>query len=45
MKNLRYSGEEILDTIQMVRTEQLDIRTITIGISLLDCISDSVDGL
>jgi uncharacterized protein (UPF0210 family) len=45
MKHLNYSGEEILETIQMVRTEQLDIRTITIGISLLDCISDSVDGL
>jgi len=45
MKNLTYSGEEILETIQMVRTEQLDIRTITIGISLLDCISDTADGL
>jgi uncharacterized protein (UPF0210 family) len=45
MKNLTYSGEEILETIQMVRTEQLDIRTITIGVSLLDCISDTTDGL
>jgi uncharacterized protein (UPF0210 family) len=45
MKNLTYSGEEILETIQMVRTEQLDIRTITIGISLLDCISDTAEGL
>ena len=41
MKHLSYSGEEILETIQMVRTEKLDIRTITIGISLLDCVSDS----
>jgi len=45
MKHLSYSGEEILDTIKMVRTEQLDIRTITVGISLLDCVSDSIDGL
>jgi uncharacterized protein (UPF0210 family) len=45
MKHLSYSGEEILETIQMVRTEQLDIRTITVGISLLDCISDTAAGL
>ena len=45
MKNLSYSGEEILETIQMVRTEQLDIRTITIGISLLDCVSNTTEGL
>jgi len=45
MKNLTYSGDEILETIQMVRTEQLDIRTITIGISLLDCVSDTAEGL
>ena len=45
MKHLSYSGEEILETIQMVRTEKLDIRTITIGISLLDCVSDSAEGL
>ena len=40
MRHLNFSGEEILETIRMVRTEQLDIRTITIGISLLDCVSD-----
>src|SRR5215469_7378374 len=45
MKNLSYSGEEILDTIQMVRTELLDIRTITVGISLLDCVSNTTEGL
>ena len=45
MKNLSYSGEEILETIQMVRTELLDIRTITIGISLLDCVSNTTEGL
>jgi uncharacterized protein len=40
MKHLSFSGEEIIETIQMVRMEQLDIRTVTIGISLLDCVSD-----
>jgi uncharacterized protein (UPF0210 family) len=45
MKHLNYSGEEILDTIQMVRAEQLDIRTITVGVSLLDCASDSIEVL
>ena len=45
MRHLNFSGEEILETIQMVRTEQLDIRTITVGISLLDCVSDSCDGV
>jgi len=33
-----YSKEEILETIKMINLENLDIRTITLGISLLDCI-------
>ena len=45
MRHLNFSGEEILETITMVRTEQLDIRTITVGISLLDCVSDNPDTL
>lgn len=33
---------QILETIRMIEEENLDIRTITMGISLLDCIdSDS----
>lgn len=32
---------EIFETIEMIRNEHLDIRTITMGISLLDCISSS----
>ncbi len=28
---------EILETINMIQSENLDIRTITMGISLLDC--------
>ena len=34
---------EILETIKMISQENLDIRTITMGISLLDTISESVD--
>ncbi|MBI3435959.1 MAG: DUF711 family protein [Proteobacteria bacterium] len=45
MRHLNFSGEEILETIAMVRTEQLDIRTITIGVSLFDCVSDNCDTL
>ena len=33
---------EILETIKMIEQENLDIRTITMGISLLDCIRGSV---
>lgn len=29
--------QDILETINMIREENLDIRTITMGISLLDC--------
>ncbi len=31
---------DILETVQMIREENLDIRTVTMGVSLLDCISD-----
>jgi hypothetical protein len=40
MRHLNFSGEEILETISMVRTEQLDIRTVTVGVSLFDCVAD-----
>lgn len=30
--------EDILETIDMITTENLDVRTVTMGISLLDCI-------
>jgi uncharacterized protein (UPF0210 family) len=32
-----YSSQEVLETIRMVQMEKLDIRTITMGISLRDC--------
>jgi uncharacterized protein (UPF0210 family) len=34
---LPYAADEILETIQMVSVEQLDIRTVTLGLSILDC--------
>ena len=34
---------DILETINMIKDENLDIRTVTMGISLYDCASDSVD--
>lgn len=34
--------DEILETIRMIESEKLDIRTITIGISLRDCITDNL---
>ena len=34
---------DILETIRMIQDECLDIRTITMGISLLDCIDPDID--
>ncbi len=34
---LQFSPQEIVETIRMVQMEKLDIRTITMGISLRDC--------
>ncbi len=36
---------DILETINMIRQENLDIRTITMGISLFDCVSEDEDRL
>ena len=35
-----FDTKDILETISMIREEKLDIRTITMGISLYDCQSD-----
>ena len=37
--------QEILETIRMIDQENLDIRTITMGISLRDCVSESMGRL
>ena len=34
---------DILETITMIQDENLDIRTVTMGISLLDCIDSNID--
>lgn len=38
-----YNVKDILETIRMIQDEHLDIRTITMGISLLDCIDEDID--
>ncbi len=37
--------KDILETINMIRQENLDIRTITMGVSLYDCVSEDEDRL
>lgn len=39
---MNFTTEEILQTIRMVELENLDIRTVTLGISLVDCTTDDV---
>ena len=34
---------DIMETITMIQDENLDIRTITMGISLLDCADNDID--
>ena len=36
---------DVLETVRMIREENLDIRTVTMGISLFDCISDDPERL
>ena len=37
--------QDVLETIDMIREENLDIRTTTMGISLWDCVSEDTDRL
>lgn len=41
----RFSPQEIVETIRMVQMEKLDIRTITMGISLRDCAAGSIGAI
>ena len=36
-------NDQILETIRMIEEEKLDIRTVTMGISLLDCADSDGD--
>ncbi|MHB2021258.1 MAG: DUF711 family protein [Candidatus Xenobia bacterium] len=39
------TAEEILETLRMIEAEHLDIRTVTLGVSLADCASESMSRL
>ena len=38
-----YTSNEIMETIKMIQEENLDVRTITMGISLIDCMDTDID--
>ena len=38
-----YTKNEIMETIKMIQEENLDVRTITMGISLIDCMDTDID--
>ena len=42
---MEYTQAEILQTVAMTEMEHLDVRTVTLGLSLLDCSSDSITAI
>jgi hypothetical protein len=42
---MNFTRDEIIETIRMVQAENLDIRTITLGVSLRDCAGESVEAV
>src|SRR5687767_1083385 len=40
---MEYSQAEILQTVAMTEMEHLDIRTVTLGLSLRDCAAESIE--
>src|SRR5215204_514941 len=42
---MEYTQAEILQTVAMTEMEHLDVRTVTLGLSLLDCKSESMAGI
>ncbi len=38
-----YTNNEIMETIKMIQEENLDVRTITMGISLIDCMDTDIN--
>ncbi len=42
---MEYTQAEILQTVRMTEMEHLDIRTVTLGLSLRDCATDSISGV
>lgn len=45
MPGMHISPEEIVETLVMVQQQHLDIRTVTLGLSLFDCADSSVERL
>src|SRR5207247_3844150 len=39
---MEYSQAEILETVRMTEMDHLDIRTVTVGMSLRDCATESI---
>lgn len=39
---LKFTPEEIFQTVQMVREDEFDVRTVTLGIDLLSCVSPNI---
>jgi len=39
---MEYTQSEILETVRMTEMEHLDIRTVTLGLSLRDCATESI---
>lgn len=39
---MEYSQAEILQTVAMTEMEHLDVRTVTLGLSLRDCVTDNI---
>ena len=37
------SEREVINTLNMLRNEHLDVRTVTLGVSLFDCVSHDID--
>ena len=40
---MEYTQAEILQTVRMTEMEHLDIRTVTLGLSLRDCVTNSIE--
>ena len=38
-----FNSKEIIETIQMIKEQHLDVRTITMGISLIDCMDSDIN--